>query len=93
MLRLDPTVTDHKTGVSQGNKKRINAGRMGDAAGTNGSRRTASTVAGGRAAGREPYSMRDFTDGADHRAEQFAHIPAHLMEAYGPGTATANQNV
>jgi hypothetical protein len=82
------TVTGHKTGASQGNKEQINAGRLGDAAGTNGSRRAASTVAGGRAAGQEPCGMRDFTDGANHIAEQFAHIPAHLMEAYGPGTAT-----
>jgi hypothetical protein len=66
---------------------------MGEGAGTSGARRTASTVAGGRAAGRELYSMRDFADGADHRAEQFAHIPAHLMEAYGPGTVTAGEGV
>jgi hypothetical protein len=66
---------------------------MGEAAGTSGSRRTASTVAGGRAAGREQYSRRDFADGADHRAEQFAHIPAHLMEAYGPGTDTVSEGV
>jgi hypothetical protein len=67
---------------------------MGEAAGLAGSsgvRRPASTITGGRTAGRELYSLRDFAEGADHQTEQFAHIPAHLMEAYGPGTDTLNK--
>jgi hypothetical protein len=66
---------------------------MGETAGTSGSRRAASAVASGRAPERELYSTRDISETADRRAEQFAHIPAHLMEAYGPGThAVSNLN-
>jgi hypothetical protein len=67
---------------------------MGEAAGragTSGVRRAASTTAGGRAAGRELYSLGNCAEGAEHQVEQFAHIPAHLMEAYGPGTNTLNK--